>query len=215
MDANAKKVTTLIGDISQSRNIDKKLRPYIQTGLEQLFQKISKQHKGKILSPLMLTLGDEFQGVLISPMAAFDIIQDIEVGARGLGITLRYAVACDVLHTPINKKEPLRMDGPAFWMSRALIEKKTLKYSFYLKEFKFNETLNVLLEVQDDIEHSWSENQRSHIQTLQQNPSLSYVEFAEMKHKNVSTISRSLKSAKYELYQKVIREICVLLEGYK
>ena len=114
-----KKVIALIADIVDSRSIPD--RQVFQRVLKNSLQVRSEGRPEAYLSPLTLTLGDEFQAVY----AAFDrVLPDmLTVLSIVYPYQLRAAVAIGTLSTDINPKAALEMDGPAFNLARELIER--------------------------------------------------------------------------------------------
>ncbi|MNJ92625.1 hypothetical protein D3C87_102990 [compost metagenome] len=206
-----KTVTVLIGDIDASREIAPKSREKIQRDLEKIFSKLNEDYSKEIVSPLKLTLGDEFQALFLSPYVGWKIIQEIEISASKMGLSLRYALSYDVLHTSINKVEPLSMDGPAFWEARALIEKKASKYSFHIREFSFNSTLQVLGKVLDTTRNDWTDIQTKYVYHMLETENSTASETARYFDKSPSTVHRMLKTTKIDLYQEVWDEVGKML----
>jgi hypothetical protein len=68
----------------------------------------------------VITLGDEFQGLLCSSLPIPDIIWDIEENFPDR--TLRLGLGFGILHTPA-PKVAINVDGPALYNARAAIEK--------------------------------------------------------------------------------------------
>src|SRR5262245_51459767 len=72
-----------------------------------------RYHKG-ILSPLTITLGDEFQGVVKGLAAALEIIMDLEYQTLTTkqAFRFRYVVLEGEIQTPINHQTAHGMLGP-------------------------------------------------------------------------------------------------------
>ena len=113
-------VIAVIGDVVQSRDITPRQRPKVQAALEGLMAHINKRYSKAVLSDFLLTLGDEFQGLLDVPDVIPDIVQDIR--ERLPELRLRIAVSRGILTTP-RKKTALGMDGPAWHAARDLLER--------------------------------------------------------------------------------------------
>lgn len=113
-------VIAVIGDVVQSRNIPARRRARVQAELEGMMAHINKRYSKAVLSNFLLTLGDEFQGLLADPGAVPDIVQDLREKLPEL--RLRMAVSRGALTTPV-KKTALGMDGPAWHAARDVLER--------------------------------------------------------------------------------------------
>ena len=112
-------VIAVIGDVVQSRAIPARQRAPVQRELERLMAHINTEYSSAVLSDFLLTLGDEFQGLLDVPDVIPDIVQDVR--ERLPELRLRIAVSRGVLTTP-TKKTALGMEGPAWHAARDLLE---------------------------------------------------------------------------------------------
>ena len=115
-------VIAVIGDVVQSRSIPARQRARVQAELEAMMAHINKRYSKAVLSNFLLTLGDEFQGLLagLGGGAVPDIVQDMREQIPEL--RLRLAVSRGVLTTPV-KKTALGMDGPAWHAARDVLER--------------------------------------------------------------------------------------------
>lgn len=205
--------TVLIGDIKSSKKIEAKARSKIQITVEKKLNEINNAHKKGILSPLKITLGDEFQAVFKTPKDAWEIVQKISMELKMLDIESRFAIVEDELYTKINKIEPLKMDGPAFWKARELIGIKKKRYSFHVANLDQNEFLSIFGEVLESIEDNWKKVQLIYIYETFGKKMNTVTGIAKKFDKNKATISRALKRSRFELYNKITNKISSLLEG--
>jgi hypothetical protein len=110
----------VIGDIVASKQLPQPERSQVQRQLEELLSRINKRHAKAIGARFLVTLGDEFQGVLKRADIIPDLIWDIE-GSLPKG-EVRIGIGYGALNPPF-KRVALGMDGPAFHAARAAIEK--------------------------------------------------------------------------------------------
>ncbi len=70
-------------------------------------------HATRLLSPLTITLGDEFQGVPVDVPAAIDIVLELEEQRvrQGALFKLRYVIRTGTIDTPINPHSAHQMVG--------------------------------------------------------------------------------------------------------
>jgi len=109
----------LIADMVRSREIPRIQRPRVQERFKGLVEYLNRTYSRNILSRFVITLGDEFQGLLSSAKAIPDLMWDID--HRFSDRNLRVGMGFGVLHTPI-QKDAINVDGPALHMARAAIE---------------------------------------------------------------------------------------------
>lgn len=121
LDCYMPKVWALIADIVDSRSVEE--RRVFQRELKTFLRRISDESPAVYLSPLTITLGDEFQAVYTDfSIVLSDLLRILEFLAPR---KLRIALAYDELTTDINPEAALEMDGPAFHRARNCME--TLK----------------------------------------------------------------------------------------
>ena len=105
----------LIGDLIGSRKLSEAERVESQESLEECVQRINKR-TASLLSPATITLGDEFQAVYSNMKGLLSNCWEIVTGLHP--IEVRFSIAIGNIVTPINQKQALGMDGPAFHCAR-------------------------------------------------------------------------------------------------
>jgi hypothetical protein len=119
------KVIVLIADIVSSKKI--KDRNRIQKNLSEELKKINKE-SGSILSPMTITLGDEFQCVYSKADEIFKHIWGILYSCYPERI--RFSFGIGEITTNVNRKQAIGMDGPAFYEAREGLTRLKLKGYF-------------------------------------------------------------------------------------
>jgi hypothetical protein len=109
----------LIGDMVSSRKLPGNQRPEVQERFKEFIEYLNQTYDRHILSRFVITLGDEFQGLLLSATPLPDLMWDIEF--RFSDREPRVGVGAGVLYTPM-QKEAINVDGPALYNARAAIE---------------------------------------------------------------------------------------------
>jgi hypothetical protein len=112
-------VIAILGDIVRSKRIEPKERGELQVALEQLMTDINQRYSGDVLGQFLMTLGDEFQGILETPRAVPDIVQDIR---EQLPRTKFRIVASRGTLTTSIKPTALGTDGPVWHSARDVLE---------------------------------------------------------------------------------------------
>ncbi len=115
----------IIGDIVDSKHVPK--RADLQKKLAAALRKINDR-KPLPASPFTITLGDEFQAVYKGADSLF--LDIFSILAEIHPVEARFGVGVGELSTPLNAKQALGMDGPAFHRAREAIT--VLKKSGYL-----------------------------------------------------------------------------------
>lgn len=173
----------------------------------------------------MITLGDEFQGLLNSPAFALEIVKYIQ---RELyPVKLRFGIGIGEISTEINQKAAIGADGPAFYAAREMInflknEEKHLKnqapdiqIGYYNSKTIEIDEINIMLTLIKVIEDSWTDKQRYTIWDMMLNGG-SQEKCAKRMMTSQSTVARRLLDGKYLIYLKslkIIGEAIDKLEG--
>jgi hypothetical protein len=113
------KSIAVIGDVVRSRRLAGPARQQVQVGLEQLTAAINQRYRRAIGARFLVTLGDEFQGVLKQAEILPDLIWHIERSLRNAEV--RIGIGFGTLNPPF-KPIALGMDGSAFHAARKAIE---------------------------------------------------------------------------------------------
>jgi hypothetical protein len=114
-------IIAVLGDVVRSRRLEPKERSEVQRAFEQLLAQINRRYDRSILGAFLMTLGDEFQGLLEQPDALPDIVQDIREKLPTL--RLRIVVSRGVLTTDVKPKAvALGTDGPAWHEARKVLD---------------------------------------------------------------------------------------------
>lgn len=201
------KYIAIIGDIKESKNIVN--RGQIQRQLHYALQQINEKYEEDIAAKFIITLGDEFQGLMKNTMHVLDMITYIQQVMYP--VKIRFGIGFGEISTDIFCEAAIGADGPAYYAARKSIEElreqeKKLKsqaadvqLSLY-ETSKFEvEEINTFFTLIKVIEDSWSEKQRFTIWDVEQNGG-SQKECAERMNTTQSTIARRLADGKYLTY---------------
>jgi SatD family (SatD) len=136
---NMKLQHILMADVINSRKYKGRI---IANALSSIVTEVNEVFEKEIVSPLTITLGDEFQGIVSSQMAAIKIILYIEelIINKECGFKLRYATNTGKIDTAINKKIAHGMIGEGLSETRAILNnaKKEQNRFFLFKGIKAN-----------------------------------------------------------------------------
>ncbi len=112
-----------------------------------LIGEINKDYPDRFLSPMTITLGDEFQSILKDLSSALTTIFDIEekLIKMNKNFKFRYVLVEGKIDTPINPEIAYGMMGPGLTIARALLnsEKKSRhRFNIEINDLKLNNALN-------------------------------------------------------------------------
>jgi hypothetical protein len=103
-------------------NSSEKPSDLLMAHFKQLVEKINDHHSYYLKSPLTITLGDEFQGIVTSMEKGIEIIFDLDLFTLTAGYRLRYVLVYGDIDTPVNKEIAYGMLGPGLTRARKELE---------------------------------------------------------------------------------------------
>lgn len=146
-----------MGDIIGSRKTNgSKIMNYFQSMVSECNRTFHEQ----ILSPLTITLGDEFQGLPDSITSAISCIIFLEEYKlqTSFNINLRFVLYQGIIDTEINSQNAHGMLGPGLTTARAFLSDKRRgqrRFKFNLDNQRISSQLNSAFAVLDEITRSW------------------------------------------------------------
>lgn len=197
-----KNYSILMADIVNSRKSNQATVIY---QLNSIVDYINLEFKSNILSPLTITLGDEFQGVITDFINALHLIFNIEeyIISNNFDIKLRYVLNYGLIETKINNDIAYGMLGEGFNVAREQLNKiKTSKHRvlILINDNTFlQETLNDLFKIFQNYIDEWKINDNPFLQEFIIN-NKNYKEVAESLNVNISSSWRRQKSLNIEEY---------------
>jgi len=158
----------IIGDIVNSKEISN--RDASQKKLQSILDMINQEYERDIASNFMITLGDEFQGLLRCGENTMNIITQIEI--KMYPVSIRFGIGIGEIITDINRNIPLGADGPAYHYARDMVENlknnrkksKRVESNIMLRSDAQNTSidllLNSILSLCSTIKLKWTNRQR-------------------------------------------------------
>jgi hypothetical protein len=207
----------LIGDMINSRKLNNRME--VQNRLQTLLSDINGMYSEDIESNFLITLGDEFQGLLKSPNHILSIIDYLQFKLHP--IKIRFGIGIGTITTKINKSMALGADGPAYHYARDMINQiKTIENSklsgsnnimFYSdNQSNIFKLINTNLQLCTLIENTWTEKQRVLLEKiLLENKN--QTEAAKELHITQSSVQRRLKASGYFDYIRAKETITSIL----
>lgn len=204
----------IIGDIKKSRQIID--RKNVQKKLYEILVEINKKYLNDISAKFMITLGDEFQGLLHTGEHLLEIIDEIQRSMYPFGI--RFGIGVGTITTDINFEMAIGADGPAFYKARQAIEllkqkeqKNKTQISDIRMEFDTDDQstvamLNTILTLLTVLKNNWTERQREIIWDM-----LVHDDGQEKSAKRLgiaqSSVHRGLMNGNYYAYREAVDTI--------
>jgi len=146
----------LMADIIKSS--DKESNALIES-FRQLVGMINEEYTDIIISPMTITLGDEFQGIVKDLSAGLKLMVAFEEKGieLGLGFKMRYVLGQGKIDTPINKETAYGMIGPGLTETRKYLNamKKTGKRFEFMIEGEHVESISDLFFLYQFFVDSW------------------------------------------------------------
>ncbi|WP_431295204.1 SatD family protein [Pedobacter sp. P26] len=133
----------LMADIVDSRRSDQNK---LMSNFKKVISETNHENEKLMLSPLTITLGDEFQGIVNNAKAAVKLMFFIEekIIRLNAGFKLRFVLVEGVIDTPINKKIAYEMLGDGLTQAREALtthKNSNVRYCFNLKNEPKSEAL--------------------------------------------------------------------------
>lgn len=175
-----------------------------------------------IASDFMITLGDEFQGLLLSGNHLMHIIDYIE--RRLFPMRLRLGIGIGEIHTKIKKHTPFGMDGPAYHIARKMIsqlksaEHKTLEPPVNIKiGIQDNDWLSLLINTNftllSVIKDSWTESQVHIMNVFMKEGMQKQQKTADILGITQPSVQKALVASNFYTYQYALNVISLALEN--
>ena len=212
----------IIGDIRNSRNLEK--RHLIQYQLRAVLNDINDSFKEDIAAKFMITLGDEFQGLLCTGEHVLQIIYKIQRAMYP--IQIRFGIGVGEITTDIDAEMAIGADGPGYYMARKAIEllkqdelqrKKTvsdIRIEIDTDESEMCDMMNTVFMMLSVIERRWSERQREIIWDMERYQD-GQKKCAQRLGIAQSSVNRGLENGNYYAYRDAKEKIADVLQEIK
>lgn len=198
----------MIGDLVNSRTLSEADRQEVQIRLKSALQEVDVKWRPSIAARFIITLGDEFQGLLHADGPCVEIAEHIR--NRLYPQQVRFGIGYGDIHTEINPDMALGADGPAYHLARSGLEELKSsgnRESDHLVRIRTQSPDERLLDlVCDDLNHlksNWTDKQRAIIRAIESSD-LPQKVLAEQMGLNPSTVTRHLQAARYVHYRRCL-----------
>ena len=165
---NRHSFAAVIGDIKDSRKLEN--RKEVQKRLQKVLDRLNRKYEEDIVSSYLITLGDEFQGLLCSGKNILNMINEIKM--EMYPVRLRFGIGFGTITTDIRREMALGADGPGYYRAREAVEvlkerekkNRPVPADLCLKMGEEDRDKEVLLNTVFDllyvVEEGWTERQR-------------------------------------------------------
>jgi len=211
----------VIGDIVGSKKTQE--REIVQQKLSSALNRINSMYKENIASKFMITLGDEFQGLLRNGNYLMEIIEKIEIEMHP--VRIRFGIGVGRIVTDINPDLPLGADGPAYYNARRMIdeikssEKKKMEPKTNMKIMiegneDISQFINTIFALNTAIKSRWTDRQREVIATYMDNKG-TQLEIAQKLSIHQSNVQKALSNSYFYNYQQALDTVTKILANLK
>ncbi len=166
----------LTGDLVASKRRAPDFRATIQKEALQVLTELNEKLGDHLARPLVLTAGDEIQGLFHTPSSvveAVQVIKDRLFGSAAAGQEIVFGIGRGPLSTGLlpEARSVEQLDGPCFHQARAMLQ-RAKKQKVWAVFGGFGETedevLNSLFELMGAIRAGWTTTQSLYIQDLRE-----------------------------------------------
>jgi hypothetical protein len=211
----------IIGDIISSRKIEN--RKLFQKQLSAVLDDINRAYSQDIASKFVITLGDEFQGLLKRADRLLEITDKIKFQLEP--VEIRFGIGVGRMITEIIPETSVGADGPAYWCARNAIllihEKNDYNVSKIIIEAEeqndFVDVINESLRLCDYMEKKWRSSQKKMVKksVLQFGHSkIPQKELAALLNLSVQTVNVKIQSTGYYNYLRLKKSVCQALQNH-
>ena len=153
-----------------------------------------------IESPLTITLGDEFQGIVTSASKGIDIILAMEeyILEEEFDFKLRYVLHEGEVETEINTDTAYEMLGPGLTKARQLLNDMKKDPNRFLIKINKGEAVNKMMKITQHFIEGWHPKDRSTVAGFLQGHD--YKALARIQQKDSSSLWRRRKSLAIDEY---------------
>ena len=208
----------VIGDIKDSRHLEN--RKEVQVHLQEILDRLNEKYKDHIVSKFLITLGDEFQGLLRSGEHILDMVNEIRM--EMYPVRLRFGIGFGQITTDIKSEMALGADGPGYYRAREAVEllkereKKNRPVLAELclrldeKDQEKEVLLNTVFDLMYVVESGWTERQRETIWDM-----LLYGDGQQNTARRLSisqpTVQKALAAGSYYTYENALKNASKIL----
>lgn len=160
IDTQPYQTVVIMGDLVASRQAGSTQK--VHKAFNRSVEAMNKAYEEGLISPLTITLGDEFQGLINSFSGAFSLVRAMRLLLLRENVRCRFVIGGASIETPVNREKAWNMMGPGLAEARELLgvrDQNAYRFSV-LEQPVLGRLLNTLGAVLTDIEQEWTARQR-------------------------------------------------------
>jgi hypothetical protein len=206
-ESSAAGYAAVIGDLIGSRGLPD--RAAVQSRVEEALAATNERWGDELAALFVVTLGDEYQGLLARPDHALEIVAFLE--GRLEGVRARYGIGYGTLTTPL-RTTAIGMDGPCFHRAREAVQRgkrddRWVTVAGFGTEL--DELLNGVLRLMGAVRWEWTDVQAETVFAARVAAERKAV--AQARGVSGATVSKALKAALYEPFSEAEHVVTALL----
>jgi hypothetical protein len=195
----------LMGDIVSSESTPSVLR--LHEVFNAAIDAANRDARAKLVSPLTITLGDEFQGLCANLSDGMQVLRVLRARMLLEEVECRFVLGVISLETPINYERAWNMMGPGLAASRErLADKRDANaYRFELPGQRATETLMEAVGAAiTDVERNWTARQREIVLASAHATPAELVQRLDL---SLPTLYKIRRAGRFELYEREWRAL--------
>ena len=212
VESTGKNLAVLMGDIINSREaVDPAA---LQAAFAAEIAALNAGHENRIVSPMTVTLGDEFQGLFAALSDGFTVLHALKLRLMRAGVACRFVLGEAEIETPINRERAWGMMGPGLADARAVLSEKSADTQYRFSLIRHPEIGALLDEIGyslTEIEAGWSEVQARYVLSRFLEPEKTIAALAEENAVSQSNVYERLKDAKFKTYRRKLAAVANML----
>jgi hypothetical protein len=175
----------------------------------------NETYAATIASPLTITLGDEFQGLLTGLEHAWDVAAALRLRLLVADVPCRFVIGTATLETPLNTRQAWNMMGPGFSAARDKLDDKesTNAYRFSLPDEPIVESLmNAIGGALTQTELEWTPTQLAYFAKVRE-AKRTNAEVAKSLGVTARSLYKVLHAARAEFHNRLAEVLRAALQG--
>ncbi len=208
----------VIGDIINSKKLSDRFG--VQEKLTEILAEFNDTYEDDLASNFIITIGDEFQGLLRKGDHILEIIDKINILMNP--VQIRFGIGIGEIKTRINKLS-IGADGPAYWHAREAILKVHEENDYGIAKLMISAQenpnlivmINEILRLSSFIESRWRETQKELVDTaiLNYGHSLNVkqTELAKLLNLTNQALNQRIQSSGYYNYIRARSQVTKIL----
>jgi len=212
----------IIGDLKNSRIMNDRNR--VQNELKNLLSRVNKKYSEDISAKFMITLGDEFQGLLHDGGHVMQLIEEIQREMHP--VEIRFGIGIGPITTDINVEMAIGADGPGYYKARQAIdflkenEQKNMTHASDIRievdgdNDEAVAVMNTVLSLLAVIRAHWTDRQREIIRDTMEYQD-SQAKSAVRLKVTQSSIQRGLSGGNYYTYRDAVNTLSSVLAAVR